>query len=66
MEGGDLFGIWQTNGSPSGFQTLAVRNGALRAIYNHDGARGLLAPGLSAAARFTRGAAGCSMPMVSP
>jgi len=35
--GGDLFGIWQTNASPSGFQTLSVRKGALRAIYNHDG-----------------------------
>jgi WD40 repeat protein len=34
--GGDLYGIWQTNGSPSGFQTLAVRRSALKGIYNHD------------------------------
>ncbi len=35
--GGGLFAIWQTNGSPSGFQSLAVRKDALRAIYNHEG-----------------------------
>jgi hypothetical protein len=35
--GGELFGIWQTKGSPSGFQTLAVHRASLRAIYNHDG-----------------------------
>ncbi len=35
--GGDLYGIWQTKGMPSGFQTLAVYGGVLRGIYNHDG-----------------------------
>ncbi len=35
--GGELFGIWHTNGSPSGFQTLTVHGASLRAIYNHDG-----------------------------
>jgi WD40 repeat protein len=34
---GDLYGIWQTNGSPSGFQTLAVHKARLKGIYNHDG-----------------------------
>jgi len=35
--GGDLYGIWQTRGSPSGFQTLAVHRASLKGIYNHDG-----------------------------
>ena len=35
--GGDLFGIWHTNGSPSGFQTLAVHKATLKGIYNHEG-----------------------------
>ena len=42
--GGDLFGIWHTDSSPSGFQTLAVRRATLRGIYNHD-AFDHLAPG---------------------
>ncbi len=35
--GGDLFGIWHTNGSPTGFQTLAVHKATLKGIYNHEG-----------------------------
>jgi hypothetical protein len=35
--GGDLFGIWHTQASPSGFQTLSVHGAALKGIYNHDG-----------------------------
>jgi hypothetical protein len=34
--GGNLFGIWQTSGSPSGFQTLTVHNATLKGIYNHE------------------------------
>ena len=35
--GGDLYGIWHTDSSPSGFQTLAVNRATLKGIYNHDG-----------------------------
>ena len=35
--GGDLYGIWHTDSSPSGFQTLEVRRSTLKGIYNHDG-----------------------------
>jgi hypothetical protein len=35
--GGALFAIWQTQGSPSGFQTLVLSKQALRAVYNHEG-----------------------------
>lgn len=42
--GGELFGIWQTQGSPSGFQTLAVRGRNLQGIYNHESLNHL-APG---------------------
>ena len=42
--GGGLFGLWQTRGSPSGFQTLTVQGKALRAVYNHE-SLGHLAPG---------------------
>ena len=35
--GGDLYGIWHTDSSPSGLQTLAVHGATLRGIYNHDG-----------------------------
>ena len=42
--GGDLYGIWHTDSSPSGFLTLAVHGAALDGIYNHD-ALEHLAPG---------------------
>ena len=42
--GGGLFALWQTSTSPSGFQSLVVRKGALRAVYNHEGLEHL-APG---------------------
>jgi WD40 repeat protein len=34
--GGGLFAIWQTRASPTGFQTLVVNQGAIRAVYNHN------------------------------
>jgi WD40 repeat protein/S1-C subfamily serine protease len=42
--GGNLYAIWHTDSTPSGFQTLTVRGATLRGIYNHDAA-GHLAPG---------------------
>jgi WD40 repeat protein len=49
---GDLFGIWHTDSSPSGFQTLAVHGNALAAIYNHD-SLDHLAPGPDGQTVFT-------------
>ncbi len=42
--GGNLFALWQTSSTPSGFQTLRIEGAALRGIYNHDGLNHL-APG---------------------
>jgi WD40 repeat protein/S1-C subfamily serine protease len=41
---GDLFTIWQTSSSPSGFQTLALRGRTLRTVYKPE-AWGHLVPG---------------------
>jgi hypothetical protein len=49
---GDLFGIWHTDSSPSGFQTLAVHGNALAGIYNHD-SLDHLAPGPDGQTMFT-------------
>jgi S1-C subfamily serine protease len=34
--GGDLYAIWHTDSTPSGFQTLAVHKNVLNGIYNHE------------------------------
>ena len=49
---GDLYGIWHTDSSPSGFQTLAVHSNVLSGIYNHD-ALDHLAPGPDGRTVFT-------------
>lgn len=49
---GDLFGLWHTSGSPSGFQTLSVRGKDLKAVYNHESS-GHLAPGPDGRTLFT-------------
>jgi hypothetical protein len=50
--GGNLFALWQSRSSPSGFQTLTVSKGMLSAIYNHDDL-GYLAPGPDGLTIFT-------------
>ncbi len=42
--GGNLYGIWHTRSSPSGFQSLAIRRATLRGVYKHEDV-GHLAPG---------------------
>jgi WD40 repeat protein len=50
--GGDLFGIWHTHVSPTGFQTLRVHEATLQGVYNHD-TLDHLAPGPDGSSIYT-------------